>query len=422
MSKMNLNDPIYRAVVEARLSMLFHYPFFGNLATRMEVVDATAWCPTAATDGRKLYFNREFVKKLSKKELLFLIAHEVLHAVYDHIGRRGHKDPKIWNMAIDYIVNWTLTNERIGEMPKNGLLSTKYTDEWASEQVYNDLIQNSTKIEMSLDMHLDPGEGDGDDEQDGEGDGSENGKGKTSGSGSGRKTVSVSVPGDENGPPKLTEEDLQRIRNEMRAAVISAAQVSAGKVPLGVRRLIAELTEPKMDWRAMLEAHISSMVRGDYTYRRFSKKTWASPYGIVLPGQDTLPAVDVVVAIDNSGSISDKMLKDFLSEVYGIMEQFQDFKLLLMAFDTQVYNPQTFTPENKEELLEYKIQGGGGTAFECVWDHLKSEDIVPERLVMLTDGYPNSTWGDENYCSTLFVIHGTKSIVAPFGQTAYYEE
>jgi len=412
MSKMNLNDPIYRAVVEARLTMLFHYPFFGNLATRMEVVDATAWCPTAATDGRKLYFNREFVKKLSKKELLFLIAHEVLHAVYDHIGRRGNKDPNVWNMAIDYIVNWTLVNERIGEMPKNGLLSTKYTDEWASEQVYNDLIQNSTKIEMSLDMHLEPGDGDSD----------EDGEGENAG---GRKTVSVSVPGDENGPPKLTEEDLQRIRNEMRAVVISAAQVCAGKVPLGVRRLISELTEPKMDWRAMLEAHISSTVRGDFTYRRFSKKTWTT--GIVLPGQDTLPAVDVVVAIDNSGSISDKMLRDFLSEVYGIMEQFQDFKLLLMSFDTQIYNPEMFTPDNKEELLEYKIQGGGGTEFECVWDYLKKENIVPERLVMFTDGYPNSTWGDENYCSTLFVIHssssyGNKSIVAPFGQTVYYEE
>ena len=414
MSKMNLNDPIYRAIVEARLSMLFHYPFFGNLATRMEIVDATAWCPTAATDGRKLYFNREFVKKLNKKELVFLIAHEILHAVYDHIGRRGNKFPKFWHMAIDYIVNWTLVKEQIGEMPKNGLLSTKYTDEWTSEQVYNDLVKNCLKVEMSLDMHLDLN--DLDDE---EGD-SEGGESKKSGNNISNRTISVSVPGDENGPPKLTEEDLQRIRNEVRAAVISAAQVSAGKIPLGVQRLIDDLTQPKLDWRAMLEAHISSMVRGDFTYRRFSKKTWTT--GILLPGQDALPVVDAVVAIDNSGSISDEMLRDFLSEVYGIMEQFQDFKLLLMAFDTQIYNPQVFTPENKEELLEYQIRGGGGTMFECVWDYLKKEDIVPERLVLFTDGYPSSSWGDENYCSTLFVVHGNKQIVAPFGQTVYYEE
>jgi predicted metal-dependent peptidase len=81
-----------------------------------------------------------------------------------------------------------------------------------------------------------------------------------------------------------------------------------------------------------------------------------------------------------------------------------------------------FTPSNQDDLLDYEIQGGGGTAFEAVWEYLKQEDIVPERLVMFTDGYPNATWGDENYCSTLFVVHGNKNIVAPFGQTAYYEE
>lgn len=416
---MDLNDPIYKAVVEARLSMLFHYPFFGNLATRMEVVDATAWCPTAATDGCKLYFNREFIKKLSKKELQFLIAHEILHAVYDHIGRRGTKDPQIWNMAIDYIVNWTLVKERIGEMPKNGLLSTKYTDEWTSEQVYNDLIQNCTKIEMSLDMHLDLSHGDGNQDENGE-NGENNGSGTSIKTGVGNKLTSANASGKENGPPKLSKEDVQRIRNEMRAAVISAARVSAGSVPLGVQRLIKALTNPKMDWRSMLEAHVASSVRGDFTYRRFSKKTWST--GVVLPSQDTLPAVDVVVAIDASGSISDKMLTDFLSEVYGIMEQFQDFKLLLMSFDTQVYNPQVFTPENKESVLEYEIKGSGGTEFECVWNYLKNQHIAPERLVLFTDGYPYGSWGDENYCSTLFVIHGNKTVVAPFGQTVYYEQ
>ncbi len=418
---MDLNDPIYKAVVEARLSMLFHYPFFGNLATRMEVVDATDWCPTAATDGCKLYFNREFVKKLNKKELQFLIAHEILHAVYDHIGRRGIKDPNVWNMAIDYIVNWTLVNERIGEMPKNGLLSTKYTDEWTSEQVYTDLIQNCTKIEMSLDMHLDLSHGD--DSQDQNGENGENAGNSSSGNSSklgvGNNTTGHSAANNKKGPPKLSEQDVQRIRNEIRAAVISAARVSAGKVPLGVQRLIETLTKPKMDWRTMLEAHVASSLRGDFTYRRFSKKIWST--GVVLPSQDQLPTVDVVVAIDTSGSISNMMLTDFLSEVYGIMEQFQDFKLLLMAFDTQVYNPQLFTPENKEGVLEYEIRGGGGTQFECVWNYLKNQHITPERLVLFTDGYPYGSWGDENYCSTLFVVHGNRTVVAPFGQTVYYE-
>ncbi|WP_205249372.1 DUF2201 family putative metallopeptidase, partial [Escherichia coli] len=85
-------------------------------------------CKTAATDGRNLYYNREFIKALTPEELLFLLSHEVLHCVYDHLGRKGSRDHKISNMANDYIVNFTLVKERLGSMPKGGLYDDKYTD------------------------------------------------------------------------------------------------------------------------------------------------------------------------------------------------------------------------------------------------------------------------------------------------------
>ena len=418
----NMSDPVVQSIVQARVGLLFNQPFFGNLATRMELVDATKWCKTAATDGRKLYYNREFIKSLTPDELLFLIGHEVLHCVYDHLGRKGSREHKLWNMANDYIVNYTLRKEKLGEMPKGGLYDDKYTDEMTSEEVYRLLEQNQTKIQMTLDEHL---EMDGSDGDDGDSDGN-----------GGGKTITVTVQGDSNGPPQLTEEDKQKIRNEIKAAVINAAQaVGAGKVPAGVKRLIDAFTNPIMDWRTLLEMHIQSSIKDDYTFNRPSKRSWGIGGGasVILPGSNFKDTVDVAVCIDTSGSMTDQMLRDFLSETKGIMETFDDFKLTLWTFDTQVYNPKVFTQNNIDEIMDYEPKGGGGTMFECNWEFMRDpagygfgdidglgDCIEPKKFVMFTDGYPCGTWGEEGYCDTLFIVHGNTSIVAPWGMTAYY--
>ena len=80
-------------LITARIGLLLRAPFFGNLATRLTLINADAWCPTAATDGRKFYYNSEFIKKLPAKQVEFLFGHEVLHNVYDHLSRRGERDP-----------------------------------------------------------------------------------------------------------------------------------------------------------------------------------------------------------------------------------------------------------------------------------------------------------------------------------------
>ena len=102
-------------LVTARIGLLLRAPFFGNIATRMELVNADDWCPTAATDGRTFYYNSEFVNKMPLKQVEFLVGHEVLHAVYDHMGRRDNRDPQLWNIADDYCVNADLIEQRIGE-------------------------------------------------------------------------------------------------------------------------------------------------------------------------------------------------------------------------------------------------------------------------------------------------------------------
>jgi len=111
-----------------------------------------------------------------------------------------------------------------------------------------------------------------------------------------------------------------------------------------------------------------------------------------------------------------------MSEVKGIMEEYGQFRVTVACFDTAVYNVQTFTDDNIDEIDTYELKGGGGTDFDCVFNYLKEEAIDPKRLVMFTDGYPWDSWGDPNYCDTVFIIHGDKNPNPPFGTWALYED
>ena len=104
------------------------------------------------------------------------------------------------------------------------------------------------------------------------------------------------------------------------------------------------------------------------------------------------------------------------------MEQFPNYRIHVVSFDTQVYNPQQFDSENLDDITGYEIHGGGGTDFDCVFQYFKDNEIEPKRHIMFTDGYPCGSWGDEAYCDTVFIMHGTTSIIPPWGQWAYYEE
>jgi predicted metal-dependent peptidase len=316
-------------------------------------------------------------------------------------------------MAQDYLINYTLKHEDVGEMPDGGLYDPAYTDEMSWEEIYELLIENKVTIKMTLDEHLDLGGHESDEGKDGDG-------GADSGGSGGGQEIEVSVIG-KNGPPKLSDEDLQKIRNEIRAQVISTAQsLGAGKVPAGIRRLIDDLVEPKMDWRTLLDAFFRSTVKDDYTFQRLGRRSWGS--GFILPGQDFAQTVKLAIAIDASGSLDGPMLRDFLSEVRGIMQTFPGFEIDLWSFDVEIYNHTKFTPENISEIDTWQPGGGGGTMFEANWEFMKREGIEPVRFVMFTDGLPNQGWGDPHYCDTLFVVRGNPQIKAPFGLTASYED
>jgi predicted metal-dependent peptidase len=400
-----LDREVREKLITARVGLLLRASFFGNLATRLKLVNADEWCSTAATDGRHFYYNSRFIDMLKPKEIEFLFGHEVLHCVYDHFGRRGDRDPMLFNVANDYAVNGDLKKHRVGEFITSVpcLYDSKFEGK-SSEEIYDILYENAEKINVAdlidklLDDHLD-GEGDGE----GEGDGDDKkGKGK--------------------GRPKLSEEERQKIKDEIKEAVLAAAAASdgAGNLPAGVKRLIQDMTAPKMNWRELLRMQLESTIKSDFTWMRASRRGWHMD--AVMPGMKNDELIDIAIGIDASGSIDERMLRDFLAETQGIMDQFQSYKIHIFTFDTRVYNPAQYNSDNLDSICDYEVKGGGGTDFDAIYDYLKEEQIEPKRLVVFTDGYPFGSWGDENYADTVWIIHGNTTVVPPWGQYAYYEK
>ena len=203
--------------------------------------------------------------------------------------------------------------------------------------------------------------------------------------------------------------------------MLSAAQCAgAGNIPAGVDRLIQNITAPKMNWREILRQQIQSTIKSDYSFLSYNKKSACSRF--IMPGLKRDDTIDICVAIDTSGSIDDAMLQDALSEISGIMSQYDDYHIHVWSFDTKVHNPQKFSSDEGGDIASYKPAGGGGTDFMCNYSYMQDNDIVPNTFVMITDGYPYGSWGIEGYCETVFCINKLgKNIVAPFGTTVRLE-
>ena len=413
---MDITDQkIIDKLVTARIALLLKHPFFGNLATRLKLINADEWCPTAGTDGRNFYYNTKFIDSLNPRETEFLFGHEVLHNVFEHmLVRQGDRDHQIWNIAADYAVNQILVDYKIGEMPKGkkgenkGFQDDKYKD-WNAEKIYDDIFKQAKKNGKKMLEQL--GELLDDHQEWGKGGGPGQDKDKKNGKGG------------KSGKPVYTKEELKKIRDEVKEAMISAAQsTGAGSLPGAIQKMVKELTEPKMDWREIIQQQIMSTIKSDYTWMRPSRKSWHT--SAILPGQNNDEMIDVCLALDASGSISDKQCKEFLTEVKNIMDQYKDFKIHLWSFDTKVFNPKVFTPDNMDEILDYELGAGGGTEFECNWEYMKDEGIEPKKFIMFTDGWPFNTWGDEHYCDTIFLINNPyeRDIEAPWGMTVHYDE
>ncbi len=392
-----MRSAIEEKIVTARIALLLKKPFFGNMATRLKLIEKPE-IGTAATDGRHLWYAPEFIERLNPKQTEFLLAHEVLHVAFEHMLRRGDRDPQAWNVACDYAINQILVDEGIGETPTGNdapLLDDQYRG-LSSEQIFDKLSDYQKQLK-TLDVHIDLDKGE------------------------------IKVPNKDGGTtsvpiPKMTDAEKNALKDEIKNSLLQSAKAAqasgAGNVPKGLERLINDITSPKLDWRSMLRQTIRSQIKNNYTWMRPSRKMYST--NAVLPGLDVQNELDICVSIDTSGSISEKMLQDFLGEINGIAEEFDDYKIKIWCFDTEVHSPETFETWDGKEIVNYKPAGYGGTDIGVNWRWMQENEVKPQLLVCFTDGETWDQWGDSDYCETLWVIHTNDRVKPPFGQTVYY--
>ena len=256
-----------------------------------------------------------------------------------------------------------------------------------SEEIYDELYETAKKngedflkeLGELLDEHLDP-EGSEDDKGEGQ-----DGKDKNG------NNVS-------KGKPKYSKEELNRIKDEVKEGMMQAAQsAGAGNVPGEVARSDSATNRVKMNWRELIPRKYKALLKTTthlvVPYERLAHRcsvTWHELYGYNL----------YCNWYRYEWFLGNDQAQDFLGEIKGIMDEFKDYKIKLWTFDTKVYNEEDFSADDGKNLLDYEVFGGGGTDFDCNWKYMKDQDIVPNKFIMFTDGYPWDSWGDD-YCDTI---------------------
>src|SRR5262245_6851359 len=279
MADINLIRECEDKITKAKTALIIKHVFFAIIACKLIVRNATLAglgreIPTMAVDGKHLWWNEEFVSKLTKEELMGVIAHEVMHVVLLHINRLLGRDPFMWNVAGDYVINLIVLGAGM-QLPKDRLEDAKYKD-WTADAVYDDLMQNPPPPPVCI-FYLpsnQQGEGEGDDGQ---------GKGQPSdGQGDKKKPLWGVVMSPRNGDgSEMSEADKSELIEEIKITVKQAAETAKaiGKLPLGLEGLVEALGKPTVDWHDYIPYWIKGQVPDDYSFRRPNRNIMAN-YGI----------------------------------------------------------------------------------------------------------------------------------------------
>jgi len=451
-SDYDTSDPVVVQLYKARTELVYLNQLLGEVAFGIDLVilEKPDWCPRAATDGTTIYFYRGFIislfhdanipeKRLNgHNRLIAILAHEIWHKLWDHLIRRGNRDPDYWNMAVDYIVNATIKEDKIGLLPKDALLSPLFTTQHTAEQVHDYLVDSNAPKQESLDQHIEPASSSNDEQDAGDI------MKETAAAASARQPANGGIrveQGDVRPAPPSMEEARQEAARCRMVAIRAALSGGAGMLPAGLHRELVDLIDAKMDWRALLNNSMRSIEPSNYSYEELSDVTWASwiyhrrrwtpdcgykkGYCAILPAQTPGERVECVIALDTSASMTNRMISEILAEIGSIFETFDEVRVVILCFDGTVHSENVFTKHTMADFTSFKrakVVGGGGTNFGSVFDYLKKNRIKPDRLVICTDGQPSGTWGDPQYCNTIFAIYDKKrTIRAPFGKTVYLD-
>jgi len=380
-----------KELTEALSSLLCTQPFFAVLLMQQMKIIENDSVPTAATNGIDIIVNPSWFGPLDVQERVFILAHETMHAVFQHVPRmKMYQDrafgPDLkpwsdarWNHATDYVINALLSESGCGTMPQGGLFHPDFKGNDNCDDVY---------VKVKEPPKDKSGHG-------------KNGKG----TGKGFDKHMAPPPGT---PPPSASEVKQALKGAANAAK------AQGKLPDNIARLVDELVEPSVDWKERLKQNIVAGLGNDtVSWSRPNRRKMAMAPHMYLPGRIGFRSGNVGVCIDTSGSISDEEVKVFLGEVSGILEGAKPEQCLIAWCDSAVAGHDWV--EEPNELLTLEKKGGGGTDMPVGIDYLIEElGEYQTTIVVLTDGYTpfHQTPPDVQ------VIWGmTTDIVAPYGVT-----
>lgn len=412
----NSQNDIELKISAARTKLIIDNPFLGALVLRLPVVAADpSWCETTATDARKLFYNPAYIDALNADETQFALAHEALHCALSHFARRGHRDKRKWDIACDLAINPLLQAEGF-KLPA-GVLMMDGFEGMTAEEIYPSIddsfeeeCHDKHAYDSDSDINPNPQEGDR-----GEQSKPEQEKDKQSQAKQQRNAqVDESEKGGSSGapqPPPLTTTEKENLATQWQQRLAGAAQqaMQAGKMGGSLARLVDYFLQPQLPWRSLLAHYVSMNARDDYSYSRpSSRRGDPAIYPALRSGQ-----VNIVVALDISGSISDDDMREFVSEIDAIKSHVKA-RITLLACDTQLESDGPWIVEPWETFeLPKQFTGGGGTAFSPVFDWIETCDIQPDLLIYFTDAKGDIPQQPPDY-PVIWLVKGKEN--TPWGQ------
>jgi len=425
--KKPLTDPlaIEKKLQAARTRLILDKPFLGALVLRLPLVAANPdWCKTTATNMRSFYYNAEYIESLSAMQTQFILAHEALHCGLSHFTRREHRLKMRWDAACDYAINPLLIDD--GLQPPPGSLYLQEFKDMTAEEIYPCIDEDSEQ--ETLDDHLydadtqdggsqqnspdDPSESDGEAQADQSQ--ADEGSDNTGSNENENQQPSQENEDDSQGaakPQPLTPQELENLSLQWQQRLVGAAQqaLQAGKMGEAMSRMVDFTLQPALPWRNLLSRFVSSVARDDYNYSRPSNRR-GDP--AIFPSLRSAQ-LNLAVAIDVSGSVNDKEISEFISEISAIKSQMR-CRVTLMTCDAQLTGscPWEFEPWEDMELPS-QVQGGGGTSFIPPFEHIDKSDLQPDVLIYFTDAQGNFPHNPPAY-AVLWLVKGRNSV--PWGE------
>ncbi|MFO8153974.1 MAG: VWA-like domain-containing protein [Thioalkalivibrio sp.] len=428
----------------ARTRLIMDKPFLGALVLRLPLQPARSdWCRTTTSDARTLYYNAEYVEQLSLAETEFVLAQQALHCALLHFARRGHRIRNRWDLACDFAVNPILIHDGL-TAPPDTLYSAEF-EGMTAEEIYPLLQDDETEPSPDENLEDTPGErqrgpddptpareeqrpdGEDKDRDEDRDEGEDTGtdrdgdedrdRGESRGPESGTEEQAQpreredGYPQGAHEPPPLSAQERETLEVQWKQRLAGAAQqaMQAGKLSRDLARLVDYVLAPKLPWRMLLAHYMTAQARDDYSYMRPSSRRGEPA---ILPSLRS-QQVDVVIALDTSGSISREEMLEFLSEIDAIKGQIRA-RVVLQACDARLNPDGPWIFEAWERLvMPESFKGGGGTDFRPVFEWAGTLDREPDLLVYFTDAVGRFPAVPPHY-PVIWLVKGKATV--PWGQ------